>query len=464
MLTDLTFLNIGQSWPPSSEKERLQKYSENKLLFKGKHNEVYKDWVRLLRDDKKATLELILNWHKRLSLLWADLLLSEPPKFAAGKESSKEQVEIDKILEENDLFNTAYELVIDISRFGTGIFNIYTNGSRGVISATPTDTWFPVVDNVNIKNIIYHILAQVYTIGAGEKQEKFLQVQIHERGRFTIRKYQIEGGIIKREVVVPQVVNTGLSDFAIIPVNNVVTSDEIIGSDDYTDLDSIIQEMEIRIAQISRILDKHSDPNMYGDENAMEEDPETGETTFRGGGKFFPVSQGGQIPGYIVWDAQLDANWKQLEFLLSQLYILSETSAACFGDLKQGLAESGSALRRLMMAALAKTQRIRLRLDPAIKKAVKLCSQINGGANLTDVPVNIFWKEGLPRDEKEDAEIMAIRTGSSGGDRTISRRSAIKRLDNLTDEELDQEMERITEDEMASNPMASPPFSGDNKI
>lgn len=55
MLHDLSFLDIGKPWPPPSEKERLEKYRENKLLYKGKHNEVYKDWVRLLRDDQKAT-------------------------------------------------------------------------------------------------------------------------------------------------------------------------------------------------------------------------------------------------------------------------------------------------------------------------------------------------------------------------------------------------------------------------
>ncbi len=463
MLTDLNFLNVGQAWPPQGERERLQKYQENKLLFKGRHNEVYKDWVRLLRDDKKATLELILNWHKRLSLLWADLLLSEPPKFTSGKEGSNEQLELDSMLEDNGLLNTAYELVLDISRFGTGIFNVYNNGKKGVISVTPADTWFPVVDALNIKNVLYHVLAQTYTVGAGEKMEKFLQVQIHEKGKYTIRKYKIKDGVIRSEIQAPQVVTTGLSDFAIIPVNNIVTSDEVIGADDYADLDSVIQEMEIRIAQISRILDKHSDPNMYGDENALEEDPETGETTFRGGGKFFPVSQGGEKPGYLVWDAQLEANWKELDFLLSQLYILSETSAACFGDLKQGLAESGAALKRLMMAPLAKTQRIRMRLDPALKKALKLCSQFNAATDLSKVPLNIFWKEGLPRDDKEDAEIMAIRTGATGGDRTISRRTAIKRLDNMTDSEVDEEMDRIAEDEASTDPLSPAPFSRGNE-
>ena len=63
-------------------------------------------------------------------------------------------------------------------------------------------------------------------------------------------------------------------------------------------------------------------------------------------------------PGYVTWDGQLEAAFKQIDLLMEQLYILSETSAAAFGQLKAGLAESGTALRRLMMAPLAKVNSI----------------------------------------------------------------------------------------------------------
>jgi hypothetical protein len=464
MLTDLTFLNIGQFWPPKGESDRLQKYRENRALFEGKHNEVYKDWVRLLRDDKKASLEIILNWHKRLSLLWADLLLSEPPKISVGKEGSTEQQEADKIIEDNSLINLAHEVTIDISRYGDGLFNIYHNGKRGVISASPPRIWFPVVDQDNIKKVLYHVLAWTYKVGAEDKQKAYLKVQIHEIGKYREKVFLLDESKIKSVFQEEKTIETYLDDFAVIPVHNTMTTESIYGFDDYTDLDSILQEMEIRIAQISRILDKHSDPNMYGDESALEVDEQTGQTVFKGGGKFFPVSQGGEKPGYLVWDAQLESNWKELEFLLNQLYIISETSSACFGDLKQGLAESGSALRRLMMAALAKTQRIRMNMDPAVKKAVKLCSRINKKVDLTQKSITIFWKDGLPRDDREEAELMAVRTGGSGGEKTISRRTAIKRMDNMTDADVDEEMDRIAEDEAATNPMSTPPFSGDNKI
>jgi len=50
----------------------------------------------------------------------------------------------------------------------------------------------------------------------------------------------------------PEVEETGIDDFLVVPVHNLSTSDRIYGIDDYSDLDSVIQELEIRLAQISR--------------------------------------------------------------------------------------------------------------------------------------------------------------------------------------------------------------------
>ena len=86
------------------------RYKENRDLFEGKHDKVFKDWIRLLRDDQQATLEIILNWPKRLSTLFADLLFGEPPGVEAGDEGSQEQEVVTRIIEDNNLFNTAYEV------------------------------------------------------------------------------------------------------------------------------------------------------------------------------------------------------------------------------------------------------------------------------------------------------------------------------------------------------------------
>jgi len=445
MLTSLSFLMQGQAWPPPTEAERLERYAQNRLLFEGKHELVYKDWIRLLREDQQATLEMVLNWHKRLTLLFADLLLGEPPRITAGDKDSPEQEAAERIIEDNGFINVAYEVAIDVSRYGTGIFKVRYD-RRAIIEGQQPAIWFPVVKPDNIKDIQAHVLAWTYEEDTQERgktvTKKYLQTEIHEKGKITTAKYPIENNTIGPAIEQTET-ETGVDEFLVVPVNNVLTTDRVTGLDDYSDLDSIIQELEVRIAQISRILDKHADPNMYGPDTALEHDPATGQWGYRGGGKYFPVGQGEQPPGYVTWDGQLEAAFRQIDLLMEQLYILSETSAAAFGQLKAGLAESGTALKRLMMAPLAKVNRIRLRFDPALKEVLWLASLLekaqgmSGAVVLEDI--HIDWKDGLPDDEQELTQNETQRYTAG----LTSLESSLRRLYGLEGEALQEEIDRI---------------------
>jgi hypothetical protein len=445
LLTNMNFLNIGAPWPPPSELERVTLYKQNRDLFEGKHDKVFKDWIRLLRDDQQATLEVILNWPKRLTTLFADLLLGEPPQIEAGDEGSQEQEVVTRIIEDNNLFNTAYEVALDVSRFGVGLFKI-RHDERAIVEAQTPLVWFPVVQPDNVKDVSAHVLgwdyeAEEQTIW-GARMQRYLKLEIHEKGRITTRLHKLAAGNIAG-LVEESIVQTGVDDFLVVPVFNLSTSDRLTGLDDYSDLDSIVQELEIRMAQISRILDKHADPNMCGPDSALEQDPQSGQWTFRGGGKYFPVGQGEQAPAYVTWEGQLDAAFKELDVLMEQFYTLSETSAAAFGQLKAGLAESGSALRRLMMAPLAKTNRIRLRFDPAMRNVLMLASELEVVQGARDAvkleEIHITWQDGLPDDDMEETQIEATRYSAG----LTSLESALMRLDGLEGEALQAEIDRI---------------------
>lgn len=455
MLISLDFLAPGQPWPPPTEAERLERYAQNKLLFEGKHEQVYKDWIRLLRDEQKATLEIVLNWHKRITLLFADLLLGEPPKITAGERGSEGQAAVERLIDENDLFNVCYEVALDVSRYGTGLFKVRYDG-RAIIEGQQPAVWFPVVAPDNLKEITAHVLGYDYEAeepGAFGRRVKrqYLKTELHEKGKITTTLYLLKGGTIG-EIVEQEEANTGVDEFLVVPVNNVLTTDRVTGLDDYSDLDSIIQELEIRIAQISRILDKHADPNMYGPDTALEHDPATGQWGYRGGGKYFPVGQGEQPPGYVTWDGQLEAAFKQVDLLMDQLYVLSETTAAAFGELKAGRAESGTALRRLMMAPLAKVNRIRMRFDPALKEVLWLASLLEkaqgmpGAVALEDI--HITWNDGLPDDETELVRNETQRYTAG----LTSLESALRRLDGLEGEILEEEIKRIRGEKTGTEP------------
>ncbi len=457
-LTDLSFLNKGAGWPPGSERDRLDQYVANKRLFEGHHEQVFTNWIRLLRDDQKATLEFILNWHRRLSLLWGDLLLGEPPTYAAGKKGSPEQQAVERLVRDNDLNVVAYEIALDISRYGDGLFKVRLKDGAAAISGQTPQLWFPVVRKDDVRSVEAHVLAWTFEekvkspLLRTEKTQKFLKAEVHRRGLIENLLFRIgDTGRIEREEElqrffpgVPEREETGVEDFLIVHAPGVRSTDRLHGFDDYRDLETLVQEMEVRLAQISRILDKHADPSMAGPPHEITTD-DAGNPVFVAGSRYFEVEDGAQNPEYITWDGKLEASFRELDHLREQLYFVSETTPAAFGQLKQGLAESGSALRRLMMAPLAKVARIRMRFDPALRKALSLAAALER-ANGKDTPdlsgLRIQWQDGLPPDPREQAETEALRVRSG----TTSRAAAIRRLDGGTDQEAQAELARALEE------------------
>ena len=484
MLTDLSFLDTNKPWPPDGEADRLEKYNTNKQLFEGNHADVYATQFHRIERvignfEDVISYAVLANFQKLLSVKTADLLLGEPPIITVGGDNPDQELinSIDKISKNSDLMNTADMLVIDVSRYGDGLFYIHKDADlkAGTIDVTQPPIWFPVVSSDNVKKILYHVLAWRYDVEvppngfwqslfSDTKSDKksYLKVQIHSKGSYEERVYELEVGtntrIIKQEST--NTVNTGLDDFAVIQVPNLITSDRVTGLDDYTDIDSLVSELEVRISQIARILDKHAAPSVQGPAAAIEKDPRTGEWKLKMGSYFPRRSNDDPKVEYLTWDAELDANFKIIDKIINLLYTISEMGSAIFGDMeghKAGNVPSGTALRRLMISPLAKAARIRKRLDPALKKAIKLCSQLGGEGvvNLKDAEINISWQDGLPADPLESAQIEQIRTGNKA---TTSVESSIKRLDGLYGKALDEEIEKIDEDESKANPIGGQNF------
>ena len=465
-ITDLSFIEQGATWPPPSEKWRIDRYKKNRQLWKGMHDEVYGNWWRVLREDKAATLELVFNWHKRLSTLWADMLVSEPPRFYDGDDDDEaahktRQEHLDRISgkDDNGYVTTLYEIGLDVSRYGDGVAKISLEEEGAAIWAQTPLYWFPVVAPYNLRKFTHHVLAWELK----RNDLTFLWLEIHTKGLIEYRVHRLEGNVISHAVPVksfspdtPDVEETKVKDFLVVPFSGLRASDEIFGVDDYTDVDSVVQALEVRAALINNILDKHSDPSMYGPDDALEKD-HNGEDVFKGGGRYFVVEGGNDndvIPGYVVWDGQLEAAFKQLDFLVKQLYIISDTSPAAFGQLEQGLAESGSALRRLMQAPLSKVARIRMRFDPSTKRALRIAAALekaNGHGTPEIKSINVQWEDGLPPDPKEQAEVEQIRTANQP---TSAQVSSIRRLNGGTQEEAEAEMERIREEQEAKSALS----------
>lgn len=459
MLNNMDWLKVGKEFPPKSEQERLERYRENKLIFENKHNSVYsQQWKRIEKvvgnTSEIISYPIVLNFQKKLSLKVADFLFMEKPEYTTKDENKK--TIIDEICELSDIDSIGYEGAIDCSRFGDAVYKIdTTEGGKGKISISTPEFLFIIVDPADKKKVLNYVIAWTYAHEASDKLRN-LTVVVHGAG-----SYQIHDCIVSKDdkkiirVEQQEVVQTGLSDFAVIPIHNLTTSDSVYGIDDYMDIDSIVSELEIRTAQVSKILDALANPPVSGSERALEPDGYGG-YVFRGGNYY--TREDSQTPQleYITWNAQLDQHFKQIEKLLNYLSTISEMGAAIFNDeMKTGNIPSGSALKKLYINALAKVARLRNNFDTGLKKAIALASEAGYGLTLDYKDISIVWKDGLPQDVREEAEIAQIRTG---GKATMSIRRVLMEYDGLDKKTADNELEQIEDDEMSVNPMQTPEF------
>ena len=120
MLTDLSFIEPGQSWPPPSERDRLHRYAYNRSLFANDCDEKYQEQAKRIQQvigdyQEIVSYHIALNYPKCVSMKTADLLLGEPPKIKAGEKTKV----LDTIIARSSLVGGPLrETVLDISMCG----------------------------------------------------------------------------------------------------------------------------------------------------------------------------------------------------------------------------------------------------------------------------------------------------------------------------------------------------------
>lgn len=446
-------------WPPESEKARLERYVQNRILWKGKDDRLKHRLGLNYVPAVNEAQHFILNIHKRLSTLWADMLFGEQPLWTSGDEGTDPYKKLQELTERVKLNTVGYEVALDCSIYGDGVFRVGLEGGKATIEAQPPKHWFPVVAPNNIRRTVAHVLADTVEVGTS----KYLVLEIHGRGTIQHRVHRLIndkiGDRVSLATMLPDIAardgvgdagleRTGVDDFLIIPVHNLRTSDEAYGRDDYSDLDTIVNGLEERLDQINDILRKHAEPFMYGPQLSMKMNS-SGQWYFDSQDKYIPIMDPGAgekalIPGYVTWDGRLEDALNNFNLLTEQLYFVSETTPAAFGQQKEGLADSGSALKRLLIPVLAKVSRLQMQFDPAIKQALSIAGQLES-VDFGDVGSQ--WRDGIPEDALEVAQAVQLYVTSG----VMSRWEAIQtRHPDWTESQIQDELDAIDGDAAAT--------------
>jgi len=442
MLTNLNWLQSGSPYPPASEKGRIERYKLHEKLFLTKHTEAWQTaFAELSRRYRLSTWDVntVFNYHQLLSKKIADFVCAEPPTFETGGQTD----ELLKILNRQRFAAKLYEAIIDVSRYGDAVLKIV---GKGLTIASPM-YWFPIVAPNDLKTVTQHVIAYPITPDAQGAMTE-LYVEIHSIGQIEQRTYAYdekrqEIGALKET----KTNQTGLQDFAVQVLTNVTHSGSIYGLDDYEIINSIVAKIMWRLHRADAILDKHSDPSMSGPASALSYDERSGLWYVNLGNYFKRETKDDPDISYVTWDGNLGDNWKEIELLLNQLYILTEMGQAFIEGGGGGSAQSGTALKLKMVSPRVKAARIAGMNAGTVKTIVSLLAQVNG-ITLDYDTLTITWHDGLPDDPVEQVNML---TTATGGKPIMSQYSALKQR-GLTDKEVEEEMEQLREEQATSTP------------
>ena len=474
MLYNYDWLQPGKAFPPPVEAGRIQRYRQNAHLFDGDHFADPEFRTRTpfgMVDDVPVNLYLkcaerisqvignfeevvsfptLLNYQRLMSLKMADLVCGEYPTISGV--TAAENAAIQDVRDMSDFDAKLYSTVIDISRYGDALWRMYKDydGRMNFTCWDPTQ-WYPIVAQDGTNAIKAHCLCWIVNKSEDVLNPDFyLNVQIHSNdpkdiGYYEHREFKMNAsGTMIGDQVSSKRVPTGLDRCAVFHIIAFAVTNSVYGYDDYMTVDSILAEIMARVGQISAILDKHADPNITGPVSMLEVDPKTGEYHLRAG-KFFAVSPGEEHPEYMTWDGQLTSAFKQLEFLVNQMYILSEMGAAILGG-QDGSSQaiSGTAMRFKMVNPLAKARRIANSMTLPVRKlfsSLSVSAEVDekmfdhpedkanpeGTEQITTLPVqpkplqlpipyrkiSVFWADGLPDDPRENIENCKLASGET---------------------------------------------------
>ncbi len=455
----MSYLKPGDDWPPTQEdRERIKRYKDNKQLFKGSHDEVFKNVQRRLENqDQKVMTYLVANYCGLLSKLSADMLFGEQPEFKTQNETTNERLQ--ELISNNNLYNGLYESAMGNSYRGDACYKIryakrnkYSEDRNIIIEPQNPQYFFVEQAMDNIRQIDRQIIGwefELDTDGDGVEDTTYLKLEVHEPGKTYNSLYHLEGTTISKEVdlksLYPELQEeqeTGIDDFLIVHIPNWRTDEIFWGYSDYLDIKSLQDECNNRISQISRVLDMHADPKMKGPAEALDDNGRIEVT----GNRYFPYEKEGAEPEYITWEAKLDMAFKQVDYMLKMMFLVTETSPDAFGLNENNLAESGRALKYRLMRLLSKIARKKRYYDNAIKeilyKAQLMDNEHNGQSYEPQKP-SANWRDGMPDDEKEKSEVTENwdRAGAASTEEKVRYNHP-----DWSEERIQQEVARIEEE------------------
>lgn len=467
-------------FPSDNEKQRITNYDHYDDLYFGRHFKAFSIKAKDGFPKQYAKLRYVVaNFPGLISRVIADMLFGSP--LVVDVKDQNTQDWLNGLIDDNHLMAQLYESSLANSRRGDDIFKIRGENldkpgeSKIYIEQVNTDMYFPEFDRNSARmSVKRHVIAWTWEDAA---KVCYLQKEIHEPGKIIneIYTYNKESGEIiatlgKEELfaltgLTPEV-QTKVDKPLVFHIPNTRDGSGFFGTSDYNDLEELFFALNNRITKVDNILDKHSDPILAVPPGVLDEKGQVKKERFG----MFEVDNdnaGFNKPEYIVWNANLDSAFKEIEKVTEMLFMFSETSPSTMGLDKGGQAESGRALKFKMLRTIAKRDRKRTYYDIAIKEMLEVAQEFGKAwkVSIDDKKITkvekptLKWSDGVITDlsEEIDNAVKRIDAGLS------SKADEIAKIDDMKPEDAKKKVEEIeSESKITIPPIGNTPGQNNN--
>lgn len=462
------------AFPKSVDKPRLDNYAHYDELYFGNHYKAFAIKAEKGFTDKYSQLRYVAaNFAGLLTRIMADMMFGEKITFDCTDKGN--QKFLDALIEENHLIAQLYESELANSRRGDSVFKMRIGPRENspeaektiIIEEIPASIYFPVLD---VSAARFTAKEEVLIWQFREGGFDYLHKETHRPGfifheiyRYDPNKQMIIATENSEDFGFPASEETKIDDVLIFHVPN-VRDGNYFGTSDYSDLEQLFFALNNRITKIDNILDKHSDPILAVPPGVIDEKGQVKKSALN----MFVVDNenpGFNKPEYIVWNANLEWAFKEIDKIIDLLYMFSGVAQAStgYGSDQQGggQTESGRALKFKLLATIRKRNQKIIYYDIMIKEMLETAMELAKAWNISidDNSVNepekpaINWGDGVINDMEEmiDEEVKRVEAGLS------SRADSISRIDGISPDAAAKKVKEIDKESAITVPSLEKP-------
>lgn len=408
----------------------------------------------LIKKQYKNLSDLVYISHAipaRVADFYGDFVAGDPEKIliqVSSDENDNEsrQSDLNTIIFNNDLPEKIHDFATDQSEFGFCVLYAYKDDMGDIIlEAVPQDQYFPqkngdVIiatyrkDLSNAVNPKTYMLSQTFSMVKGNVKVTREVFICDDKGVAKESSTLEAWATLTGTTLDPEVDLGDLGQLPLVQVDNGRKTSTGYGKSDFADIIPQLAEVNERRTQIATQFLKNLDAKMQLPASMANED-----------GKIEPFDtvliENKEDPDakYITNDNALITEAE--EHIMSQLRLISEITAVPMWALTKGtMPERVESLRIQLFSAIRKTNRKRAKLKRGLQDIIRIAFKMLG-TPLENDPM-IKFSDVIPTDELVQAETESAKVTAG----LSSKRSAIMRLENLTEEEAQQEMDQIAEE------------------